>query len=99
MDVDSCPRIVKGVRWNKEEEKGFLFNPFTGKYYEISLSAALLMELADGKTPILKIADTILNKHETDFDRETVITKVLEYYEDMIEEGVIEILPAESGGE
>jgi len=68
MNVDSCPKIVRGIRWNKEEDKGFVYNPFTGKYYEINLSSALLMELTDGKTSIQEIIEKILKEHETDFD-------------------------------
>lgn len=98
MDVNVRPKVIRGVRWNKEEDEGFIFNPFTGKYFKINLSAILLMELADGKTSIQEIAEKILKEHETDFSTEPLTARIISFYEDMVNEGVIEILPPEPEG-
>jgi hypothetical protein len=98
MDVNARPKVMRGVRWNKEDDKGFIFNPFTGKYFQINLSAVVLMELADGKTSIQEIAEKILTEHETDFNTESLTARIISFYEDMVNEGVVEILPSESEG-
>jgi hypothetical protein len=98
MHVNSCPKIVRGVRWNREDDKGFVYNPFTGKYFEINESAILLMELVDGKTSIQEIVEKIQQEHETDFDSENLRTVVMNYFESMAEEGVIEFSSSETEG-
>jgi hypothetical protein len=98
MHLNSCPKIVRGIRWNREDDKGFVYNPFTGKYYEINESAALLMELSDGKTSIKEIIEKIREEHVTDLDSENLGSVVMNYFESMAEEGVVEFLPGEAEG-
>ncbi len=57
------------VVWKEIEGKGILLNLENGSYFEVDPVGLAIWQHCDGKTPILKIADAVAEKFNTDTNR------------------------------